>query len=256
MRYAVKDLVKEVRVAIDHNNGSGTLLDDEDIDTLTLDEIIRSKIEDAARIVESNAPHHLLDNGVALTNVATPATGNEDLIVAQSSYASPNRPVEGLPEIEIDGPITPIVPEITWENRNAYVGGQINLPDNFMRLVTFKMSDWERPVISAISEEAQQYAMQKSRYAGVRGNPQRPVVAIVAGVSGKVLEFYSCKNKLAYVEQARYLPYPTIGTDEKINLCEKLKRAVVYYTAHLVANTIGDDELAGKLSVTATELMK
>ena len=56
--------MEEIRVILDQNKVSTQLLDAGDIDTLTLDEIIRSKIVDATRVVVLNAPNHLLDGGV------------------------------------------------------------------------------------------------------------------------------------------------------------------------------------------------
>lgn len=57
------EMAKAVRVAIDMNKGSEPLLNEENCDTLTLDEIIMSKLADAVRMVEVEAPRHLLESG-------------------------------------------------------------------------------------------------------------------------------------------------------------------------------------------------
>lgn len=53
--YSVTTLTKEVRVCLDMNYSDTSLLDLGDPDTLELDELIKSKIADAARIVTSRA---------------------------------------------------------------------------------------------------------------------------------------------------------------------------------------------------------
>lgn len=213
MNYSVEDLVREARIAIDRNANSTPLASLGDVDTLTVDEIIRSKVEDAARLVEENAAHELLDAG------------------------------------------KPFAASVTWENNVAgYGAGRVMLPDDFMRLVTFRMSDWYRPVTEAITEEHPIYSMQSSRYAGVRGNPQRPVVAIVHGTAGKELEFYACSaGPGVRVDKARYLPLPKV-VDGEIDLCPKLQRAVVYRMASMACAIVGASDLAAMLLGTSNEL--
>ena len=214
--YLVDDLITAAKVAIDENVSSAPLAALGDVDTLTVDEIIRSKVEDAARLVEEGAAHHLLDAG------------------------------------------KPFGDSIEWESQEGYGAGRVNLPDDFMRLVTFRMSDWYKPVTEAITEEHQLYLQQSSRYAGVRGNPQRPVVAGVHDASRQVLEFYSCQaGPGVCVRTARYLPLPKIykdGGKEYIDLCAKLERAVVYRLASMACTIIGASELAALLLGTSNEL--
>lgn len=212
MRYQVKDIMRDVRVALDMNNTGQALIEAGDTDTLSLDEIIRSKIADAARIVELNAPVHLLDGGRAFGD------------------------------------------SIAWESAWGYGMGMIHLPDDFLRLIIFQMSDWEKPVTEAITPENPKYAMQRSRY-GVKGCPQKPVVAVITEPINQVLEFYTCTGgEGTYIKQARYMPIPRI-VGENIELCEKLKPAIVYYTAFMVAQVINDTRAESLLNQ-SKELMK
>lgn len=204
--YEVSDMIREIRVAIDSNQDSDQLSGIGDIDTLSLDEIIRSKIAEAARVVVLNAPSYLLDGGESLE-----AT-------------------------------------VTWNGTS----GRMTLPADFLRLVVFKMSDWSRAVTVPISETDPMYAQQSSRWAGVRGCPQKPVVAIVPDADGLSLEFYSSNGE---VERASYIAVPKV-TDDKIGLCEKLHDATVYYAAYLTAVSIGDKELAEALIGIVNELNK
>lgn len=63
MIYQIDKIVEDVRVCIDQNMNSEALVESNDIDTLALDEIIRSKILEAIQRVHSDAPNYLLESG-------------------------------------------------------------------------------------------------------------------------------------------------------------------------------------------------
>lgn len=56
-------LMRDVRVALDHNMNSTPLADLGDVDTLSLDDIIRSKVLEGVEQVHKVAPYHLLETG-------------------------------------------------------------------------------------------------------------------------------------------------------------------------------------------------
>lgn len=214
MIYKVNDLKREIRIALDQNMVSDQLLAIDDIDTLSLEDIIESKITDAARIVESSAPGYLLDSGRAFAT------------------------------------------SIGWNSHVGIGSGRINLPDDFLRLISFQMSDWSKAVTTAISEDDPLYERQLSRYPGIRGCPQKPVVAITLQPIGLVLEFYSCTGgEKVFVKRARYIPIPKI-MDGEIELCEKLKPAIIYHAAYLTAISTGQTDLAANLLSISNELQK
>lgn len=202
-----EDMAKAVRVAVDMNHSSTPLLADDDIDTESFDEIIYAKLVDAVRVVEQEAPSHLLEQG--------------------HQFGSDN---------------------VNWTENGK---GWIILPDDFMRLVVFKMSDWKLSVSDAISQDDPLYLRQFSRWKGISGNPEKPVVAIVNRAEGTVLEFFSCNNDTATIEQAVYVPYPKIDIDGGIDVSEKCYRAAIYRAASFALASIGD-----QLSTTMLELSK
>ncbi|MCM1356420.1 MAG: hypothetical protein NC212_08455 [Staphylococcus sp.] len=211
--YSVSVLTKEVLVAMDMNEKREALIKENDADTLTLEEIVASKIAQAARVVESNAPVWLLDSGRALSG------------------------------------------SITFAKEVGKGRGRMQLPDDFMRLITFKMSDWERAVTQPILETDPQYLLQSSRFAGLRGTPQKPVVSIVSEPTGLVLEFWSCVGgETVTLQRGRYLPIPRIKSGG-IEVCEKLKDAVVLYAAYLTCLATGHTEQAQGLLEQSKELM-
>lgn len=209
----IENIKRDVRIALDQNMVSTQLLSTGDIDTLSLDDIIESKIIEAARLVTRDAPLYLLDGG--------------------SSFGE----------------------SIHWFSREGFGGGYIVLPTDFLRLVAFQMSDWDYPVTTAITEDSPLYPLQSSRYGGVRGNPQNPVVAIISEYP-LLLEFYSCTAGAGVsVKRAKYIPYPKIENGQ-LTFCEKLRPAIIYYTAYLTALTIGNGDAATAMLNTSKELMQ
>lgn len=201
------EMAKAVRVAIDMNKGSEPLLNEENCDTLTLDEIIMSKLADAVRLVEMEAPATMLESGHDF--------GEDNVFIGE------------------DGK------------------GFVILPDDFMRLVSFRMSDWKRTVFNAIGETDPEYALQSSKWKGICGNPEKPVCAIVRRSEGKVLEFYSCLDDSATVAQATYIPVPRIDQDGGIDVAQDCYRAALYRAASLALASVGD-----QLSTTMLEISK
>lgn len=147
---------------------------------------------------------------------------------------------------------------INWETGSVGNGrGTVILPENFLRLVSFEMSDWERPVTEVITDDDELYAQQFSRFKGLRGSPQSPVVAIVNTPAGTVLEFFSCEEgDSVTVKRARYIPKPVITEKHEIVLCPKLKRSIVYYTAYLVESVNGSADRAQGYLKTSSDLAK
>lgn len=64
------------------------------------------------------------------------------------------------------------------QNQNARSDGSgyIALPSDFLRLSSFQMAEWDRPVIKAISQEHPLYNLQKNNV--TRGKPSKPVAVI------------------------------------------------------------------------------
>lgn len=211
MIYKLTEIARDVRIAIDQNMTSEQLLATDDIETLSLEDIIRSKFVEAVRRVETAAPVHFLEEGHDFGDA------------------------------------------VYWGDLES---GWVLLPDDFMRLIAFRMSDWERTVYAAISVDDPLYAKQSSRYKGIRGNVQKPVCAVVNRAEGKALEFYSCNSEDAFVSRASYLPYPHIDEDDGIDISERCYTAVVYTVAALVLTTYGEADKASALTELAKSILQ
>ena len=201
MVYQIDRIVRDVRVCLDQNASSAALISSGDIETLFLEDVIKSKILEGVRRVHTDAPYYLLEGG-----------HNFGDSLYWSDISDNDRPCCG------------------W----------VLLPVDFLRLVVFEMSDWERAVYSAISTTDDEYALQRSRFKGIRGTPQRPVCAIGVRPEGRVLEFYSCKSNDAHVSRAVYIPYPTIDTNGGVDISERCYDAIVYMIGGLTLASQGD----------------
>lgn len=122
--------------------------------------------------------------------------------------------------------------------RGVRGSGWMRLPDDFERLIYFKMSDWESGVRKAVGTETAEYERQKSRYGGVRGNSQKPVAAVVMKEAGLCLEFFGSESEEAEVESGLYYPEPRIDRHGGIDLPERLYRAVVNRIAEMVGGMV------------------
>lgn len=126
--------------------------------------------------------------------------------------------------------------------------GWVLLPDDFMRLVVFEMSDWERAVYSVLTPDSPEYAKQRSRVKAVRGTAQRPVCVLGVRPEGKVIEFYSCKSEEATITRAVYIPYPVIEMEgsgsDGVDISERCYQAVVYTVSALTLTTCGEVDKA------------
>lgn len=202
-------MIKDVRVVIDMNRGDALLLKDEDSDTLSLDELIRSKLTDAVRLIEMEAPQRMLESGHDFGDSV-----------------------------------------FLYDDGRGYA----ILPHDFMRLICFRMSDWVRGVHEALSESDPAYSLLSSRFKGVSGSPEKPLVAIVRRAEGKVLEFSSSEDGTATVAQATYLPYPRIDEDDKIDMAEECYSAAVYRAAALTLASLGDQQSATILEMSRSLL--
>lgn len=211
MVYEIERVMKDVRVAIDENMDSDSFLTEGDVDTLSVNEIVRSKIEEAAELIEKEAPTYLLEQGHNFGDA------------------------------------------LYWGDQGS---GWVLLPHDFMRLIVFEMSDWERGVYRAISSDDGEYALQRQRVKALRGTTQKPVCAIVVRPEGRVLEFYSCKNEEAHVKRGLYVPYPKIDNSGGIDISEQCYRSVVYAAASLVLTTLGESEKAAAMSAISKTLLQ
>lgn len=130
---------------------------------------------------------------------------------------------------------------VAWHQSRGVGSGYIVMPDDFLRLVSLQMSDWRRSVNGdeLITKSHPLYARQQSRFAGIKGNPHNPVVALVDHAGGWALEFYSCYGgEGVVVDDIRYIQTPKI-VDGEIEIPERVYEGVKYMICYLTDQTLG-----------------
>ncbi len=234
-RYDIDVIVNDVRIAIDQNinnvgDGVGSFNDVDsdnyvDVDTLSLNETIKSKIVDAVRMIEKAAPTHML--GDAMT-------------------------------IDCNGKL--FYYKVSTNDKGYYA--KLILPKDYLRLVTFKMEDWNTILTSSdlITAEQSTYTLQRSSIERVRGNKERPIIALVKTTSangvndncGLCIEAYSTDNGKQC--ECNYLPIPLINENDEISIPSRLYRSIIYAIGYLVSLSFGDTSKAQSMLVTARSL--
>lgn len=76
---------------------------------------------------------------------------------------------------------------VTYDHYTGYIA----LPENYLKLVKFRMHSWKRPVTEPIYSTSPEYRLQSNKY--LRGTPDRPVAAILYAPAefSQVVEYYS-----------------------------------------------------------------
>lgn len=143
------------------------------------------------------------------------------------------------PEDMVEG--TACTNAVTWEDSNGYYVGKMILPIDMLRILSVKAEDWTRSA-TIISESDDAYKYQNCKY-GVRGNPERPIAAIVHTTNGKSIELYTSKKQnatLAFI----YVQVPSVTTEKKIMLSSTLKDSIIYMAGYLTCISLGDTDTA------------
>lgn len=143
------------------------------------------------------------------------------------------------PEDMVEG--TACTNAVTWEDSNGYYVGKMILPIDMLRILSVKAEDWTRSA-TIISESDDAYKYQNCKY-GVRGNPERPIAAIVHTTNGKSIELYTSKKQnatLAFI----YVQVPSVTTEKKIMLPSTLKNSIIYMAGYLTCISLGDTDTA------------
>lgn len=211
MEVNVSNFVRDVRVAMDRNAESDKLEALSDDDTLRLDELIASKLDDAVRDVYLRAP---------VSAFAAP-------------YSFSDYPLE----------------------INSEKSGHIELPDDFLRFVSFQLESWPMPVYELTPLGSKTLSVQSNQWAGLRGTPEHPVVTVSPSKGGRVLRFWSALSEGEGVTEALYMPKPDTGVAAEMEVDKGCYRAAVYMAGALTASALGQTAQANALTVAAGELL-
>lgn len=128
--------------------------------------------------------------------------------------------------------------------------GAWSLPATFRRLVSFKCTNWARPVITPIFDTDIAYRQQANPY--MRGTAQRPVVAICEGES--IVEFYPAAEGVTAA--MRYFDFDPQDDSSWDNIPERLVPIIAWKTAEAVLTSISSLTAAQACQAKVNELIQ
>lgn len=209
--YSIDQILRDARCMLDENSDSSVLAGFDDTETLDLSSLIRSRICEAVRYVHTHAPVELLES---------------------KSFALSKMVAEPIENIEITGLFLT----------------RVYLPDDFLRLVFFKLYNYKCGVTVAYLEGSNEYKRVKSGIPGLMGSSRKPLCLLtIAENGGKELECYSMELQSTRVDKALYMPIPSVaknsdsGIDE-IEISVLCYDAFLYYLCSLVLRLRNEQE--------------
>lgn len=209
--YSIDQILRDARCMLDENSDSSELAGFDDTETLDLSSLIRSRVCEAVRYVHVHAPIVMLES---------------------KSFATSKIEAEPIGNIEETGVFLM----------------RVFLPDDFLRLVFFKLYNYQRGVTVAYLEGSNEYNLAKSGIPGLMGSSSKPLCLLtVTENGGKELECYSMELQSTRVDKALYMPIPKVevntesGEDE-IAISVLCYDAFLYYLCSLVLRLRNEQE--------------
>ena len=228
---SVATLKQQIRVALDENHVSTELANLQDTDTLTLDELIESKIEDAADAVIRSAPIDML------SDIGELLSGDISTSVTAPYVVTMFLPSDFLRLIRFK--------LSAWK----YAVHEVATPTQETLAKLYSpygvCGTVDRPVV-LISPHRESTTVQ----------------GVTSTRSGLKLEAFSGNESSNTLDNCLYAKKPTITTTtqnnttiQNIQLGDRLKRPTVYYAAFLVASVVGEEKAAEKLFAVCKEML-
>lgn len=128
--------------------------------------------------------------------------------------------------------------------KNQDGSGIVPLPEDWMKMVSFKMKGWNRPVTEFLAEEDPLAIRQQNLF--LRGGSLKPVCVIGHTPEGILSLFYyslPAYVRVHEIEQALYLPCPK-EVDGGYDFPRRLMPEVCYVCAALVYDILGRPDMA------------
>lgn len=215
--YAIEDLTLSVKRLV----GDGSVRGVEGFElpdyALTVDELVKRLCEASCEQVLLEAPISMLDKAADFSNSAV-------------SYES--LPTYGLEEY----------------------AAVVTLPEDYLRLVSFKMESWQGRMPLQVAYGSTAYNRLRSRWNAGHGSAERPCISLVPGASNtQELEAYSCATGET-IAQALYAPRPHLS-GSSISLFESLYLPSVYRIASNLLAASGEASLSAYYEGESRRLM-
>lgn len=94
----------------------------------------------------------------------------------------------------------------------------LSLPEDYLRAVYIRMSDWKRPVTQVTGPSDPGFDRQSSPWHGIRGSLERPVAIEGVGKTGaRILQLFSSGSD-ATLDSFIYSPRPALGATDALEI--------------------------------------
>lgn len=204
MTITQEELIRMVRVELDRNRLTTPLIhpDENDPDTLELDDIIRQQMLPALRLCLERASVDKLQGAMK----KLPATKG-------GIYTFTKR-------------------------KHVYY---IDLPEDFLRLGLFQMADWAYGITEVITDDDPRAALLGSDYAGIGGNEEQPYVLLTWNEEGKrILVIFASEDGDTASAKALYIAEPQIDENGRIDVPSRIEAALVSMIAAMTLRVLQD----------------
>lgn len=138
--------------------------------------------------------------------------------------------------------------DVLFPEKRQDGSGRVVFPEKVLRVLSFKMKGWNRPVTRFINSCHAKSELQYNRY--VRGGVNKPVAVLSMSASDRVVldYYYSLPASLRVheVDSAVYVPVPEMqdgGYDVPVRLAD----AVGYVCAAMVYEILGQPDMAAQM---------
>lgn len=225
------ELVNKVKTRIDEVCASGDTIVEVGVEnTKPYDSIIKELLDESAIEVLLKAPFYRLPITTDKTEKGTPDIGKK---VTMASLVG-------------SGTSTTTVTE------NATLPtGTINLPTNFLRLVSFKMADWTVPVYKFEMPDSE--IAKRQAYRHLRGGVNKPVAVLYKNSTNIYVRYYSVNESSTEhkIDELRYIQVKSATelTDSQVI------DAMCWICAGKTLGVLGENALANQCYENAKGLM-
>lgn len=135
------------------------------------------------------------------------------------------------PPHHINGKFLAIKPD-----KNNDGSGYVSLPDDCLRILEFKMSEWKRSVTDFVEAGSPEALKQSNIH--LRGGVCKPVCVLAHRNSGRVLEYYSVKK------EHKIDRFVVVFTTPAENVQVDLQASITWWCASRVLQIVGKSDAA------------
>lgn len=220
-------LVNKVKTKIDEISTSDTPLQSITMaDEKPIDTIIKSLLDESALEILLKAPFYRLSITDA-TSAASTITATADKITTTTKDESGKETTSSI----------------------QLPTGTIKVPDNFLRLVSFRMSDWQRSVTELATKGDAVSRRQSNK--NLRGGISRPIGVLTKNSSSIIIEYYSTYESTHKISEFLYIARTTADKIADSQMIE----AMTWICAGRALSIMGDAEAAKNAYDNAQSLM-